>query len=134
MKAKFSSWLYQIALNLCKDYLKAKSRHAKSMQEDVLDSFDGRPSLEGPRRVMSDEMSEKLKEAINKLPYFYREAFVLKYIQDLDYEEISRITGVPADGVRVRAYRAREMLKQSVDKVVDTFWREKAKKESARKE
>jgi RNA polymerase sigma-70 factor (ECF subfamily) len=74
-------------------------------------------------------MSEKLRDSINKLPYFYREAFVLKYIQGLDYNEITQISGVPADTVRVRAFRAREMLRQSVEKYVDTFWREKAGKE-----
>ncbi len=133
-KAKFSSWLYQIALNLCKDYLKAKSRHARSADEEQLANIDGNPRDQAPRVILRVELSEKMREAINRLPYLYREAFVLRHLQGLEYEEVSRITGVPADTVRVRAYRAREMLREKLSPNVDTFWREKAAKEKARKD
>lgn len=128
-KAKFSSWLYQIALNLCKDYLKSKSRHAKSADDEQLAAMDGNPQEQAPRVVLQTELSQKLREAINKLPYLYREAFVLRHLQGLDYRDVAAITNVPADTVRVRAYRAREMMRQSLAPNVDTFWREKAAKE-----
>ena len=73
-----------------------------------------------------------MSEAINKLPLLYREAFVLRHLQGLDYEDVATITSVPADTVRVRAYRAREMLRESLSPNVDTFWREKAAKEKGR--
>ncbi len=128
-KAKFSSWLYQITLNLCKDYLKAKSRHAKSVDEEHLETLDGDPNDQAPRIILQEELSEKMREAIHKLPYLYRESFVLRHLQNLDYEEVASITAVPADTVRVRAYRAREMLRELIAPAVDTFWREKAAKE-----
>jgi RNA polymerase sigma-70 factor (ECF subfamily) len=131
-KAKFSSWLYQIALNLCKDYLKAKSRHARSADEEQMAQVDGDPRDQAPRVVLKEELSEKMRESINKLPYFYREAFVLRHLQGLEYEDVAAITGVPADTVRVRAYRAREMLREHLSPNVDTFWREKAAKEKRR--
>jgi len=131
-KAKFSSWLYQIALNLCKDHLKAKSRHAKSADDEQLAALNTNPQEQAPRVVLQTELSEKMREAINNLPYLYRESFVLRHLQGLDYSEVASITSVPADTVRVRAYRAREMLRQSLSPNVDTFWREKAAKEKSR--
>ena len=128
-KAKFSSWLYQIALNLCKDYLKSKARHARSADDEQLAAMGGNPQEQAPRVMLQAELSQKMREAINKLPYLYREAFVLRHLQWLDYRDVAAITEVPADTVRVRAYRAREMMRQSLSPNVDTFWREKAAKE-----
>jgi RNA polymerase sigma-70 factor (ECF subfamily) len=128
-RAKFSSWLYQIALNLCKDRLKARSRHARPTDDEQLVAIGGDPREQAPRAVIEDELSGKMREAINRLPYLYRESFVLRHLQGLDYEVVASITGVPADTVRVRAYRAREMLRESLSPNVDTFWREKAAKE-----
>lgn len=132
-KAKFSSWLYQIALNLCKDHLKAKSRHARPAGEDQLESVDGNPREEASRVVLDQEFSEKMKVAINALPLVYRESFVLRHLQGLDYVDVAAITGVPADTVRVRAYRAREMLREKLSPDVDTYWREIAAKEKGRR-
>jgi RNA polymerase sigma-70 factor (ECF subfamily) len=128
-KAKFSSWLYQIALNLCKDHLKARSRHAKSADEEHLANVDADPRDEAPRQIVEAELSDKMRQAIQALPLLYRESFVLRHLQGLDYADVAAITEVPADTVRVRAYRAREMLRQSLAKSVDTFWREKAARE-----
>ncbi len=128
-RAKFSSWLYQIAVNLCKDTLKRRSRRAKSADENALIALDGGTTrLGAPRRAMKVELSESMQEAIGRLTYVYRESFVLRHLQGLEYEEIASVTGVPEDTVRVRAYRAREMLKESLSRSVDTFWREKADK------
>lgn len=131
-KAKFSSWLYQIALNLCKDHLKAKSRHARTANDEQMANMDGNPQEQAPRVILQNELSGKMTEAINKLPVLYRESFVLRHLQGLDYEDVATITRVPADTVRVRAYRAREMLRESLAPNVDTFWREKAAKEKGK--
>ena len=131
-RAKFSSWLYQIALNLCKDRLKARSRHARSADEEQLATLGGDPREQAPRVVLEGELSEKMREAIHQLPYLYRESFVLRHLHGMDYEEVAAITHVAADTVRVRAYRAREMLREALSPNVDTFWREKAAREKRR--
>jgi len=128
-KAKFSSWLYQIALNLCKDYLKAKVRHVKSLDDEQLTAMEPGTREQAARAVMESEMSDLMRVAISKLPVPYRETFVLRHLQGLEYEEVASITAVPADTVRVRAYRARELLRGALSPDVDTFWREKAAKE-----
>jgi RNA polymerase sigma-70 factor (ECF subfamily) len=131
-RARFSSWLYQIALNLCRDQLKARSRHARSAEEEQLAALDGNPQEQAPRLVLQEELSHKMQDAIQKLPVAYREAFVLRHLQNVDYDEIGEIAGIPADTVRVRVYRAREMLRGHLSPDVDTFWREKASKEKGR--
>ena len=131
-KAKFSSWLYQIALNLCKDQLKARSRHARPTDDEQMNATPGNPKEQAPRVIIQAELSGKMSEAINKLPVLYREAFVLRHLQGLEYEDVAVITAVPADTVRVRAYRAREMLRENLAPNVDTFWREKAAKEKGK--
>ena len=84
---------------------------------------------QAPAMIVEGELSQKMREKIQELPVLYRESFVLRHLQGLDYADIAKITQVPADTVRVRAYRAREMLRQTLAKNVDTFWREKAAKE-----
>jgi RNA polymerase sigma-70 factor (ECF subfamily) len=128
-RAKFSSWLYQIAINLCRDRLKSKSRQARPAEEEALAHLDAGPDEQAPRVVLQQELGQKMADAVNRLPVLYREAFVLRHLQGVDYAEIGAITGVPADTVRVRAYRARELLRELLSKDVDTFWREKASKE-----
>ncbi len=128
-RAKFSSWLYQIALNLCRDRLKSRARQGRTADEEQLAGVGGDPGEQAPRVMLQQELSQKMTDAVNKLPVLYREAFVLRHLQGVDYDEIGGITGVPADTVRVRAYRARELLREHLSPDVDTFWREKAAKE-----
>jgi len=129
-KARFSSWLYQIALNLCRDHLKSRARGARSVEREALAAMDGGETRSGaPRQAMKSEFSGALQMKIHELPFAYREAFILRHLHDLEYEEIAEITGVSADTVRVRAYRARELLKKSLASQVDTYWREKEKKD-----
>ncbi|MBI4563702.1 MAG: sigma-70 family RNA polymerase sigma factor [Planctomycetes bacterium] len=132
MRAKFSSWLYQITLNLCKDHLKARSRRARKVGESYLETLDDGRRDATPRAILESELSEKMREAIGSLPYLYREAFVLRHLQGLEYDEIASITGMPADTVRVRTHRARELMRRRLAPVVDTYWREKAMKEKGR--
>ena len=133
-KAKFSSWLYQIALNLCRDRLKSRARQGRTADEEQLAGVDGNPREEAPAMAVEGELSQKMRERIQELPVLYRESFVLRHLQGLDYADIAKITEVPADTVRVRAYRAREMLRQTLAKNVDTFWREKAAKDKGTKD
>jgi DNA-directed RNA polymerase specialized sigma24 family protein len=97
-----------------------------------LNAISGGPQAQAPRVIIQDELSGKMRDAINKLPVLYRESFVLRHLQGLEYEDVAVITAVPADTVRVRAYRAREMLRESLAPNVDTFWREKGAKEKGK--
>ncbi|MFN3484155.1 MAG: RNA polymerase sigma factor [Planctomycetota bacterium] len=131
-KAKFSSWLYQIALNLCRDRLKSKGRQVRRVEDEELAALSPDPAHPAPRALVEEEFSRRTQEAIAALPVLYREAFVLRHLAGKEYAEIARILGIPAQTARVRAYRAREMLRESLAPNVDTFWREKAAREKVK--
>ena len=133
-KARFSSWLHQIALNLCRDHLKRRARGGGPvpMAEETLEGSRDGDGEEAADPVVYAELSETMRREISRLPYLYRESFVLRHLQGMDYAEVASITKVPADTIRVRAYRAREMLRSRLAAAVDTYWREKSLKEKAR--
>lgn len=133
-KSKFSSWLHQIALNLCRDHLKKRARGGGPvpMAEETLEGSRDGDGEEAADPVLYAELSETMRREISRLPYLYRESFVLRHLQGMDYAEVASITKVPADTIRVRAYRAREMLRSRLAAAVDTYWREKSLKEKAR--
>ena len=60
------------------------------------------------------ELAWQLDQGIQALPPLYRESFVLKHIEGLDYEEMSRILGVPRDTLKMRVYKARTLLCRSL--------------------
>jgi len=130
-RARFSSWLYQIALNLCRDHLKRRSRAGAPVpvEDGALEGLRSGDDDSTPDAILEAELSETMRQEIARLPYLYREAFVLRHLQGMDYDEVAAITRVAADTVRVRAYRARELLRERLANAVDTYWREKAGKE-----
>ena len=75
--------------------------------------------------VIRHEMAERIEIAVGRLPTSMREAFVLRYIDGMDYPEVAEITGVSEGTARVRAFRARALLREELGTVVDTVWLEK---------
>ena len=123
-RSKFSTWLYGIALNLCRKHLRDKSRHATPAGPGVLESQPAR-SRGVLSSVIRHEMAERLEVSVGRLPTSMREAFLLRYVDGMDYPEISSITGASEGTARVRAFRARALLREELGSVVDTVWLEK---------
>jgi RNA polymerase sigma-70 factor (ECF subfamily) len=123
-RSKFSTWLYGIALNLCRKHLRDKARHASAAKQELLEAqpAPGRGVLSS---VIRHEMAERLEISVGRLPTSMREAFLLRYVDAMDYPEISAITGVSEGTARVRAFRARGLLREELGAVVDTVWLEK---------
>ena len=107
--AKFSSWLMSITLNKCRDILRGRKDTIPVLEmENTL-----RSRLDDPEvRFRNKEEEGALQNALNRLPEEYREAIIMKHIQELDYAEMSALTGMSAGALKVRAHRAREMLKE----------------------
>lgn len=120
-RSKFSTWLYGIALNLCRKHLRDKGRHASLADREVLEARPARA-----RGVLSSvirhETAERIEIAVGRLPTSMREAFLLRYVDGMDYPDISAITGVSEGTARVRAFRARALLREELGAVVDTVW------------
>src|ERR1043166_2128823 len=123
-RSKFSTWLYGIALNMCRKHLRDKGRHATSASQSVLDAQPAR-SRGVLSSVIRHEMAERLEVSVARLPTPMREAFLLRYVDNMDYPEISSITGASEGTSRVRAFRARALLREELGSVVDTVWLEK---------
>lgn len=114
--ARFSTWLYRIAINKCKDWLRTHPRRQEPLEyprdkgEAVLEigviADESTPEQELAQR----EIAMHLERAIQALPKLYQEAFVLKHIEGLSYEEMSNILGVARDTLKMRVYKARTLL------------------------
>lgn len=112
--SKFSSWLYRIVVNKCKDYLKAE-RETVPVDEfgDVIPAGERTPE----QAASSRQTGDAVQKALDALPIEYRDVIVLKHIEGLDYREIADILGVGVGALKVRAHRGREMLKELLERM-----------------
>lgn len=107
--SKFSTWLYSITINKCRDYL--RSRKPNTPLDAVTETLPSK--MPDPEASMyQKQLGQTLQSAIAALPEDYREVIVLKHIEGLDYKEMEAILGVSVNALKVRTYRAREILKK----------------------
>ncbi len=114
--AKFSTWIYTIASNLAKTELRRRkvrnffSISSKGEDEKDYDLQDTSSDIE--RDVDGILKNEMILKEINALPFHFKEAVLLRDIQDLSYEEISQILNVPLGTVKSRVNRGRSRLQK----------------------
>ncbi|MDR9418418.1 sigma-70 family RNA polymerase sigma factor [Gracilimonas sp.] len=114
--AKFSTWMYTIALNLAKSLYKKKQRMYKvPIHKDESDPDDRELLLEDSTILQDDALHEKLsmeklEQALMELPEDFREVVILRDLQQLTYEEISEITDTPMGTVKSRINRGRAQI------------------------
>ena len=115
---KFSTWLYQITLNIIRDKFKRKEIDYVSLDtpvETVDSEFFPQPAdfTNNPEQIITQkENIQAIQQAILSLPLKYREVLVLRHLQDLSYIEIANILKLPQGTVKIRLYRAREQLRK----------------------
>lgn len=127
--SKLSTWIYRIAINLCKNRAKyLRVRHAG--EQDELEAVAERVPLgqashanvaptERPDEMLAGKEVERIvQQAILQLEPTFRECLVLRDVEDLSYEEIGAITGLPEGTVKSRIHRARAQLKEIVEKAL----------------
>jgi RNA polymerase sigma-70 factor, ECF subfamily len=114
--SKFSTWLYRIASNKCKDWLRAKRPGMGQQDIDIDEVLDIHVAEEQtPERLLSQQqVALELEQAIQRLPPLYREAFVLKHVEGLSYEEMAEILGVNGDTLKMRVYKGRLQLSREL--------------------
>ncbi|MBL8008009.1 MAG: sigma-70 family RNA polymerase sigma factor [Ignavibacteria bacterium] len=120
--AKFSTWLYTIALNEAKsNYRKEKKLKTFSIN-DYYDEGHGDYQLKS-EDILPDEEANSgneafyIQRAIDSLIKKHREVILLRDVQELDYAEIAKILKVPLGTVRSRLNRARESLKITLENI-----------------
>jgi RNA polymerase sigma factor (sigma-70 family) len=110
--AKFSTWLYRIAWNRSADWLRAgrrPDRRAGSLEQSA-EPVDGRADPEADH--LRAEERAGLRRALEGLEEHYRVVVELHHYQELPYEQISEVLGVPVKTVETRLYRARKLLRE----------------------
>jgi RNA polymerase sigma factor (sigma-70 family) len=113
-EAKFSTWLYRVAFNLCADWLRRNRRPGRTAApiQEAGNVPDSRVDLE--EGLLASEERERVARAIDALDERYRSVVVLLYYQKLPYEEIATVTGLPLKTIETRLYRARKILRDAL--------------------
>jgi RNA polymerase sigma factor CnrH len=123
--AKFATWLYQIALNLCRDHLRSRA-YRDSLRTA---SFDA-PAQEGAdqslllaterspdQKTDSREELIALEKAIDELPEDLKNPFVLTALEDRPQAETAELLGISLKAVEMKVYRARKLLLEKMSKM-----------------
>lgn len=116
--SKFSSWLYMIAMNHCRDYAKnvrrQNSRFSEMEENDLKKhlQYDDPPDMDIERA----EWLNLLREGLDNITEDYAEAFLLKYENGMSYKAMAERLGASVSALKVRVYRAKKELKEFIEK------------------
>ncbi len=114
-KAKFSTWLYRIAVNHCLNEIRAR-KSQPSLAAPISDIVE-EPEGENPdARLSRMELQRAVKAAIDALPENQRMAVILSRYEDMSYDEIAEAMGMSLEAVKSVLFRAKENLKLALAK------------------
>jgi RNA polymerase sigma-70 factor (ECF subfamily) len=120
---KFSTWLFRIASNLIIDHWRKKKLPTFSLSEPLGEDGDcltlDVPDTEASvgRKFELAELRRKVEAALEKLPGPLRELFVWRHINELSYEEMAEIKGVPLGTIKNRVFQAKEMVRRYLEEM-----------------
>jgi RNA polymerase sigma-70 factor, ECF subfamily len=119
-QAKFSSWLYRIALNLCRDWVRKERRTPVIQAPEELEVLEmaavrePTPSVED--LVARRELTRMVERAMARLPEEQRTAIILKEYHELTFQEIADLVGCPLSTVKTRLYQGLSVLRRELAK------------------
>lgn len=127
-RAKFSTWLFTIARNLCLNEIRRRSRHpADSLEETHAEhedqprqQFEDKSSVPPPEKLLYGELAQKIEEALARLPENQRTAILLCRQEESSYEEIAEILGCSLSATKSLIHRGRETLKEKLKPYLKT--------------
>ena len=125
--ANLKTWIYRIAVNLCKNRVKYLKRRRTEAQDEYEAMAERSPMTSGsgvtsgdihrPDQMVEGMQLERVVQlCIVELDPDFREVLILRDVEDLSYEELCEVTGLPDGTVKSRLHRARAMLKQAVER------------------
>ncbi|MBN1663707.1 MAG: sigma-70 family RNA polymerase sigma factor [Deltaproteobacteria bacterium] len=113
---KFFTWLYTIGLNVLRNHLRKRKKaaaHDETAGGHLNRTAEG---SENPEQLLiRGEDAAVLNACLRKLPVDLREAVVLRFYQDLSFEDVAAISGASVSAVKMRVYRGLERLKQLME-------------------
>jgi RNA polymerase sigma-70 factor (ECF subfamily) len=118
-QAKFSSWLYRIALNLCRDWIRRQKRTPVVAAPEGIDIIE-LAADQGPVESIEDlvarkQLSETVAIAMQHLPEEQRTAIILKEYHGLTFQEIADLQGCPLSTVKTRLYQGLSVLRRDLE-------------------
>ena len=118
-QAKFSSWLYRIALNLCRDAMRRERRTPLVSVSEGIDPSELAARQPSPAPSVEDlvaqaELSRHVASAMRRLPEDQRTAIVLKEYHDLTFQEIADLMGCPLSTAKTRLYQGLSVLRREL--------------------
>jgi len=121
--AAFSTWLFRVAKNQTLNRIKYLERRGRSARRRDIEGDERVARLEDHETVRPDDavadrqQAAMVQEAINELAEEHRAVVVLRDMEDLSYDEISDITGLPLGTVKSRIHRARSALAKRLSRI-----------------
>ena len=117
-EAKFTTWLYRIAVNVCHD--QRESLDARNRRKETSLGGPEFETLSSPAEDRPDQALEateavaRFQVGLDALEEKYREAFLLRHQEGLGYEEIAEVLSISKSNAKVRVHRAREMILETL--------------------
>ena len=117
-QAKFSSWVYRIALNLCRDWIRRERRAPIMPTPEGVDVIE-LAAEQGPVESIEDlvarnDISKVVADLMTRLPEEQRTAIVLKEYHGMTFQEIADLQGVPLSTVKTRLYQGLSVLRRQL--------------------
>lgn len=117
-EAKFSSWLYRITLNLCRDWARRQRRTPVVQAPEDMDLIEmaaaAEPSESIEDLVSRKDLAHRVEELMARLPEEQRTAIVLKEYHGLTFQEIADLQGCPLSTVKTRLYQGLSVLRREL--------------------
>ncbi len=111
--ARFEPWLFRILANRCRSLMEKRRRHTAVIQYGEVPERGGPPATENGR-----DWTEEIHRVLATLPVEQREAFLLRHVEDMAYEDIAAVTGVGLSALRMRVKRACDVLRARLSEVM----------------
>ena len=118
-KSKLSTWIARISYNTCLNFLERKKLPIIEQKNDAGNSFlDTLPGVQAsPQEWIEDQDAiQRIQQEIVSLPLHYRTILTLYHLEQMNYNEIGEITGMPEGKVKNYLFRARKILKENLEK------------------
>ncbi len=120
--ARFSTWLFTIARNLCLNEIRRRSRHPADSLEASQSESDDQPARQyvdvktslPTETLLHSELEQKIDQALADLPEVQRTAILLCRRDELSYEDIAKVIGCSLSATKSLIHRGRETLKQKL--------------------
>jgi len=112
-ECSLKTWLFTITLNKCRSYRYKRMLHRRRISQAADKAFLASAGT-ADKASMDSETFERVRRAIQALPAKYREPVVLRYLQELPTDQISRILGISKNALQVRLNRARARLRDDL--------------------